>query len=131
MTADGGLDVLLDLAGAEHLRHGDALRLDGGGYVEVVAAAEPLMEVTAETPAALLRLAWHIGNRHLPAAIEPGRILLRDDHVIEDMLVGLGASVRHVKAPFDPVGGAYEGRQHHHHGHDHDHGHGHDHDHDH
>lgn len=131
MVADGGLEFLLDLAEARHLRDGDGLLLDGGGYVEVVAAAEPLMAVTADGPAALLRLAWHIGNRHLPAAIEAGRILLREDHVIEDMLIGLGAKVRHVWAAFDPEGGAYEGRQHDagHHHHDHHHHHHDDHDH--
>ena len=131
MTGVGGLDFLLDLADATHLKNGDGLALDGGGVVEVLAASEPLMEVTASSPAALLRLAWHIGNRHLPAAIDRERILLRQDHVIEDMLVGLGAKVRHLDAPFDPEGGAYEKRghdhdhtrRHHHHGHwsDHEH----------
>jgi urease accessory protein len=102
-----GLAFLLDLEAAVPLRDGDGLLLEGGGVVLVRAAPEPLVEVTAETPEQLARLAWHLGNRHLPAQIEGSRILIRDDHVIVDMLRGLGATVRHVDAPFDPEGGAY------------------------
>jgi urease accessory protein len=131
MTGATGFEFLLDLAEAAHLRHGDGLALDGGGIVEVLAAPEPLMEVTATSPAALLCLAWHIGNRHLPAAIDGNRILLRQDHVIEDMLIGLGAKVRHLDAPFDPEGGAYDkrGHDHGHHRRHHRRGHGSDHEH--
>jgi len=89
------------------LHHGDGLKLEDGGIVEVRAAAEALVEITAADAGALARLAWHLGNRHLPAEIGGGRILIRDDHVIVDMLKGLGAEVRKVKAPFDPEGGAY------------------------
>ena len=91
--------------------------LEDGALVAVEAAAEPLAEVTAE-PAALARLAWHVGNRHTPAEIGDGRLLIQRDHVIEDMLAKLGAAVRHVRAPFRPEGGAYgHGRTHgHHHG---------------
>ena len=106
-TAEGGLAFLLDLPEAAVLRDGDGLVLEGGGYVLVRAAPEPLVEVAAEEPAQLARLAWHLGNRHLPTRIEAGRLLIRDDHVIVEMLRGLGAKVRRVSEPFDPEGGAY------------------------
>jgi urease accessory protein len=130
-TGEGGLAFLLDLPEAQVLKDGDGLALATGGFVRVRAAAETLVEVTAATPQHLLRLAWHLGNRHLPAEIADGRILIRDDHVIVAMLQGLGATVRHVAAPFNPEGGAY-GEHGHAHGHGHGHGHGHHHhDHDH
>ena len=90
-TAEGGLAFLLDLPEAAVLRDGDGLALEGGGYVLVRAAPEPLVEVAAESPAQLARLAWHLGNRHLPTRIEAGRLLIRDDQVIMEMLRGLGA----------------------------------------
>ncbi len=123
-TAEGGFSFLLDLPEAAVLRDGDGLVLEGGGYVLVRAAPEPLVEVMAGSPAQLARLAWHLGNRHLPTRIEAGRLLIRDDHVIVDMLRGLGASVRRVSEPFDPEGGAYgeHNRQP-----SHPHGHGHHH----
>jgi urease accessory protein len=140
-TARGGTDFLLDLPQAISLRHGDGLELSDGRFIAVEAANEDLMEVTAADATALLRLAWHIGNRHLPAELAEHCIRLRDDHVIADMLHGLGATVRHVRVPFMPEGGAYAGHgaaqeHHHHHGHDHGHrhpggehhGHGHHHD---
>ena len=107
LTTDGGADLLLDLAEAVTLADGDGLRLDGGGWVRIAAADEPVIDVTAPTPQALLRLAWHLGNRHTPAQILADRIRIRDDHVLADMLRGLGAAVRRVKAPFAPEGGAY------------------------
>jgi urease accessory protein len=128
-TGQGGLAFLLDLPEATVLRDGDGLALATGGYVRVHAAPEPLVEITATTREHLARLAWHLGNRHLPTQIEGDRLLIRDDHVIVHMLEGLGATLRRVDAPFDPEGGAYgeHNRQpgHHHH-HHHDHG---DHDH--
>lgn len=126
-TAEGGLAFLLDLPEATVLRDGDGLALDGGGFVLVRAAPEPLVEVTAESPPQLARLAWHLGNRHLPTRIEAGRLLIRDDHVIVDMLRGLGATVRHVSEPFDPEGGAY-GEHNRQPAHPHGHGHHHHHD---
>lgn len=123
-SAQDGLAFLLDLPEAAVLRDGDGLALEGGGYVLVRAAPEPLVEVTAGTPAQLARLAWHLGNRHLPTRIEAGRLLIRDDHVIVEMLRGLGAAVRRVSEPFDPEGGAYgeHNRQPSHpHGHHHHH----------
>jgi urease accessory protein len=129
LLGDGGTDFLLDLPEPTVLRDGDGLALDDGGYVMVKAADETLIEVRAKDPALFVRLAWHLGNRHLPAQIEADRILIRDDHVIVDMLKGLGAEVRSVSAPFNPEGGAY-GQQNHDHRHPHAHGasgrHGHD-----
>ena len=107
MLGDGGLDFLLDLPAARRLAAGDGLKLADGGIVEIVALPEALVEVRADGAARLARLAWHLGNRHLPAEIDADRILIRDDHVIVDMLKGLGAEVRKVRAPFDPEGGAY------------------------
>jgi urease accessory protein len=130
MTGEGGLCFLLDLHKATALRHGDGLLLDDGRIVEVRAAPEPLLAVRAADPHHLLRLAWHLGNRHLPAQIEAERILIRPDHVIADMLRGLGATVTEVNEPFDPEGGAYssdEGDTHNHDAPGHDaHGHHHD-----
>ena len=123
MLGDGGLDFLLDLAEPVVLRGGDGLRLEEGGFVEVKAAEENLVEIRGRDAAAFARLAWHLGNRHLPTQIDADRILIRDDHVIVDMLKGLGAEVRAVREPFDAEGGAY-GQ----HNHDLDHPHGHVHD---
>lgn len=120
MRGQGGLDFLLDLAEATALHDGDGLVLENGDVVAVVAAAEPLTEVTATDTAHLIRLAWHLGNRHLPTQLAGDRLLIRRDHVIEAMLEGLGAIVTAVDAPFEPEGGAYGG---HGHGHHHDHGH--------
>ena len=111
-TAANGTGFLLDLARATVLRAGDGLALDDGRIVRVEAAPEPLLAVTADSPQRLLRLAWHIGNRHLPAQLQPGRMLIREDSVIEDMLRGLGATVEHVMEAFTPEPGAYD-----HHGH--------------
>ena len=118
-TASGGR-YLLDLPDPVHLRHGDGLRGTDGTIVEVAALAEPLLEVRAATPADLLRLAWHLGNRHLAADIQEGRILIRRDHVIAHMLEHQGALLAEVTAVFDPEAGAYHG-----HGQAHAHGHGH------
>ena len=117
LTGLSGGRYLLDLAEAAHLRDGDGLVLAEGGVVQVIAKAEPLMEVRAESPEALVRLAWHIGNRHLAAQVFADRILIRRDHVIAHMLEHQGAHVREVMAPFDPEGGAY----HDHGAHDHAH----------
>lgn len=128
MQGEGGLDFLLDLPETVAIRDGDGLLLEDGRIVEVKASVEPLVEIRAADAGHLVRLAWHLGNRHLPVQIEADRLLIREDHVIEAMLAALGATVTHIEAPFDPEGGAYgHGHQHHEgdgHGHrdDHDHG---------
>ena len=114
-VATGGTTFLLDLPRAAVLRAGDGLRLEDGRIVSVEASPEQLVEVTAPGTAALIKLAWHIGNRHLPAQLEPQRILIREDAVIENMLRGLGATVRHVMEPFTPEAGAYDSGSHSHH----------------
>lgn len=117
MTSDQSVEFLLDLPEARLMRHGDGLVLDDGRVIEVRAEPEPLMEVRGRDPRHLVTLAWQIGNRHLAAQIEPDRILIRRDHVIADMLAGLGASVADVEEPFDPEGGAYGDAHHSHHDH--------------
>lgn len=130
MTGTRGLEFLLDLEHATALRGGDALVLEDGRLIEVVAAAEPLLEIRASDPHHLVRLAWHLGNRHLPTQIMAKSLRIRRDHVIEAMVKGLGARVIEIEAPFDPEGGAYAEPSHAHGHDDHDH-HGHDHHHDH
>jgi len=131
MEGVGGLNFLLDLPEAVALRTGDALKLEDGRLVEILGASEPLAEIRAESPEHLLRLAWHLGNRHLPVQVAGQKLRIRRDHVIEAMVQGLGGQVRAVEAAFDPEGGAYAQAMHaHHHGHDHHHDHGpHHHDH--
>jgi urease accessory protein len=136
LTTDAGEEFLLDLPRAVTLDEGDGLSLDDGRWIAVHAAPEPLIEVTTPDAGLLGRLAWHLGNRHLPARIEADRILIRRDHVIADMLAQLGATIRLVEGPFTPEHGAYDsGAAHMHsdhpHDHRHDHAHGaHRHDHD-
>lgn len=148
MTGTRGFEFLLDLENAVALRGGDALVLEDGRLIEVVAAAEPLLEIRGADPLHLVRVAWHLGNRHLPTQIMPKGLRIRRDHVIEAMVKGLGARIIEIEAPFDPEGGAYAHAQdtahdhghHDHHGdhdhhdehcdhdhHHHDHSHAHDH----
>ncbi|MTV18730.1 MULTISPECIES: urease accessory protein UreE [Bradyrhizobium] len=133
MTGTRGLEFLLDLENATALRGGDALVLEDGRLVEVVAAPEPLAEIRGSDPHHLIRVAWHLGNRHLPTQIMPKGLRIRRDHVIEAMVKGLGARVIEIEAPFDPEGGAYaehahaDAHAHGHTGHDHVHSHAHDH----
>jgi urease accessory protein len=154
MRAAGDTVFLLDLAEAALLHDGDGLKLEDGRIVRVIAASEPIAEITASDPHHLARIAWHLGNRHVPAQILPDRIRIGRDHVLEELMEKLGAKVSRIEAPFDPEGGAYaeetahahghhhHGHGHHHHGHEHhdhehgpdcgcghDHGHGHHHDH--
>lgn len=125
-----GTSILVDLEKATQLANGDCLVLEGGALVEVLAAREDLLEITAAIPAALVKLAWHIGNRHLEAQIEESRILIRPDHVIAHMLEHQGAIVREIRESFSPENGAYAhdiGHEHSHsltetHGHQHHHG---------
>src|ERR1700677_3326996 len=112
MTGTRGLEFLLDLENAVVLRGGDALVLDDGRLIEVVAAPEPLVEIRGTDPHHLVRVAWHLGNRHLPTQIMAKGLRIRRDHVIEAMVKGLGARVIEIEAPFDPEGGAYAGGGH-------------------
>ena len=131
MAGTRGLEFLLDLENAVALRGGDALVLDDGRLIEVVAAPEPLLEIRGIDPQHLVRLGWHLGNRHLPTQIMPNGLRIRRDHVIEAMVRGLGARVVEIEAPFDPDGGAYAHPAHDRAAHDHDHGDHHHGDHDH
>lgn len=108
-VTDQGMEILLDLPGAIHIRGGDALVLEDGSYVEVRAANEALLEIRAPSADALIRLAWHLGNRHLAVQFLPGCLRILDDHVIADMVRKLGGSAAPISAPFDPEGGAYHG----------------------
>src|SRR6195952_2346581 len=112
MTGTRGLEFLLDLENAIALRGGDALVLEDGRLIEVVAAPEPLAEILCNDPQHLGRVAWHLGNRHLPTQITAKGLRIRRDHVIEAMVKGLGARVIEIEAPFDPEGGAYAGGGH-------------------
>ena len=112
MTGTRGLEFLLDLENAVALRGGDALVLEDGRMVEVVAAPEPLIEIRCKDPQHLVRVGWHLGNRHLPTQIMAKGLRIRRDHVIEAMVKGLGARVIEIEAPFDPEGGAYAGGGH-------------------
>jgi len=123
LVSDSGIEFLLDLPQARLLRHGEGLVLEDGRVIEVRAEPEKLMEVRGRDARHLLALGWQIGNRHLAAQIEEDRIVIRHDHVIRDMLIGLGATVTDIEAPFDPEGGAYGDD---HHGHQHGHHHHHD-----
>ena len=132
LADDMGLDFLLDLPDAVALGHGDGLALDDGGVIKVMAANEDVADIACADPVHFARIAWHLGNRHLPVQIVgQDRLRIRDDHVIVEMLKGLNAEIRTIRAPFDPEGGAYAGGggHSHAHGHDHHHEHGHDHEH--
>ena len=107
LTSDSGVDFLLSLTKAERINHGDGLLLDNGHVIRVLAKAEPLYEVRASDELALITLAWHLGNRHQPTEIESDHLRIRQDAVIADMLVGLGALLTPIEAPFSPVSGAY------------------------
>ena len=100
LTAEGGTSFLLDLQQAVVLRDGDGLVLEDGAIVRVAGRREPLIEVTAESPHQLARLAWHIGNRHTDVEIAGERLRIRRDHVLEEMLRGLGASLSPRRGPF-------------------------------
>ncbi len=129
ITLSNGARVLVDLPESVVLETGDLLLLEDDRTAGIVAAEEELYDIRARDAVHLTQLAWHIGNRHLAAAISADRILILRDHVIKAMLEGLGATVTDILAPFEPVRGAYSGHGHDH-GDAHDHGHAHGHDHD-
>jgi urease accessory protein len=130
----GTIDI--DRHEPRRLRTDDLLVLEDGGLVEVVAAPEPLIEARMADVAVLARLAWHLGDRHVPVQVLPNRIRARREAGVEALLAALGAKIIVIEAPFEPEGGAYASshghvnHDHKHHDHDHDHhAHGHDHDH--
>lgn len=109
LTGEKGSKILLSLKEAQHLHTGDALETEDGALVEVVAAPEKLIEIKCDNATELLRVAWHLGNRHLPTQIKEQVLLIRFDQVILDMVKGLGARAEVITGPFDPEGGAYGG----------------------
>lgn len=109
-----GAELLLDLPQAARLRDGDGLALEGGGVVCVCAKPEQLLGIHAGDDATLLRIAWHLGNRHLPVQVLDRRLRIRADHVIADLVAQLGGQVEELEAPFDPEAGAYAGGHHRH-----------------
>ena len=112
IKTDSGKDVLVDLPLTAYFEDGDHLELDDGTYLEICAAEEDLYEITGSSPADISQLAWHIGNRHLPAQIEYNRILIKRDHIIKAMLVGLHATVIETRDQFEPLHGAYHAHGH-------------------
>ncbi len=114
LTTDAGQAILLDLEAAV------LLRLDDGSRIRVCVAPQDVVDARGDTVRDTARLAWHLGNRHLPVQIlRDGGIRFRHDHVIEAMVRGLGGQTERKRAPFTPEGGACGHR-----GHDHPHGHG-------
>jgi urease accessory protein len=116
LTGECGTTVMMDWPQPVMLRDGDGLVLDGGTIVQVVGEVEPLLEIGTASAVELIRLAWHLGNRHTDLQIAGDRLRIRHDHVLREMATGLGASVTAIAAPFDPEAGA---------DHTHDHGNGH------
>ena len=114
LVSDSGAAFLLDLPHAQHFTEGDGLELDTGGYLRVCAAAESVLEIEAADRASLLRIAWHLGNRHLPLQVVGDQLRIREDHVIAEMVSGLGGRTSRLEAPFDPEIGAYVGTAHRH-----------------
>ncbi len=127
LKGDGGLDFLLDLDKAAILADGDAVKLEDGRLVQVRAAPQPLMEIRSENPLRLMRIAWHIGNRHTPAEITADALYIEEDHVLAEMVRGQGGIVARVERPFQPERGAYDHECGPDCGHDHGHAHGHSH----
>jgi urease accessory protein len=145
-----GEEVALVLPRGEVLRGGDLVTASDGRVIEVIAAPEKVLHVECASATELTRAAYHLGNRHVPVQVGEGFLRIAEDHVLEEMLKGLGAKVRHMEAPFEPETGAYssghrhdemghggkihefgEHEQGHSHEHGHEHSHGHDHDHEH
>ncbi|SPD64041.1 Urease accessory protein UreE [Cupriavidus taiwanensis] len=142
---DNGVDAALFLPRGTVLRGGDLLVAEDGSFVEVRAAAESVLEVRAQDPHALMRAAYHLGNRHTPVEIGRDYLRLEYDAVLADMLRRLGVLAERAELPFEPEAGAYGGGHKHghdatfaedyaaaqavyeeHHGHSHSHSHGHD-----
>lgn len=126
-----GEAVGLFLARGTVLKAGDVLESDDGARLRVVAADETVSTVTAKDSHLLLRIAYHLGNRHVPLQVEPTWLRYRHDHVLDDMVRLIGGEVKVEQAPIQPESGAYGGGHHHHHDHSHDHSHHHGHSHSH
>src|SRR5260370_11070664 len=107
LVADSGTPFLLDLARAQRLAEGDGLELDTGSYIRVRSAAEPVIEIAADSPQDLLRIAWHLGNRHLPLQALEGRLRIRAHHVIAAMGEGTGGHIPRLPRPADPETGPH------------------------
>jgi len=146
LTAEGGTEILVDLDMETTINDGDALRLENGSLVQVKAKPEGLLEVKAENPLRLMRLAWHLGSNHGLAEITGEALYIENDPALAELARGQGCTVTPVERPFKPERSTHvcdhdhhhHGHGHHHHGHDHHHdhahehhGHSHDHDHDH
>jgi urease accessory protein len=129
LKSDQGKELLLDLPKAVAMADGDGLRTSDGRWLRVRAALEPVVEIRHGDPRQFARLAWHLGNRHLPTEIRADALRIRPDHVIEEMLERHGATLTAMEAAFQPEGGAYGGHTHGGHDHGHDHHHHHDHEH--
>src|SRR5664279_490486 len=114
LTGEKGTEFLLDFAKPVSLRDGDGLLLDDGAIVLVAGEQEKLVEISAGSALDTVRLAWHLGNRHTDVQIVADKIRIRRDHVLEDMLRGLNATLNALDAPFDPEAAAPA--------HEHDHG---------
>jgi urease accessory protein len=115
LVSDSGTPVLLDLPHARHLADGDGLALDGGGFIRVYSAVEPVLDIETAERTGLLRIAWHLGNRHLPLQVVSDHLRIREDHVIAEMVAGLGGRITRREAAFDPEFGAYAEPAHGHH----------------
>ncbi|WP_373083767.1 urease accessory protein UreE [Sneathiella sp.] len=107
LTADQGMEFLLDMRELRTLRDGDIVLLQDGSGIQVRAKDEPVLDVTCQDTRQLVRIAWHLGNRHLPTELRDGVLRIRQDHVIEEMVEQLGATTSRLDAPFNPEGGAY------------------------
>lgn len=129
VTLQSGTEAALYMQRGTILRGGDFLQAESGEIIEVIAADQAVMKVTATTSKSLTRAAYHLGNRHVPLEIGDGWLKLETDSVLKDMLLGLGVQVEELQAPFEPESGAYAGGGGHHHHHDDEHSHDHVHEH--
>ena len=119
-TLTTGEEVAIVLPRGQILRGGDWVVASDGRVIEVVAKPERVLHVLCATPYLITRAAYHLGNRHVPVQVGEGWLRIAEDHVLEEMLIGLGATVMATEAPFEPEAGAYGG----HHRHDNESGHG-------
>lgn len=129
-TSKGGQDVGIFVERGGLLKDGDCLKGEGTGVFRIIAQLEDLSVVTTDSPHGLARAAYHLGNRHVRLQVHENYLAYQPDHVLDEMIAGLGFVVEHKSLPFEPEFGAYhrEGHSHSHHAsHSHDHGHAHAH----